>query len=83
MPVLPVVSKETCESVTREIVSNSSFLVNACEEIIKDNPQIAILINEFIKLTADEKTVITTVVAVYKLLKSQAEADNLKKEFLL
>ena len=82
MPVLPVVSKETVESILKEASSDKLFLVKACEEIIKDNPEIALLISELIKIN-DVKTVITSVVAVYKLLKSQAEADDLKKLFIL
>lgn len=78
MPVLPVVSKETVESAIKAAKSDQLFLSKACNEIIKDNPQIALLISDLIELN-DEKAVILSVVTVYKLLERQAESDQLKK----
>jgi len=83
MTVLPIVSKGTIESVAQAIVSNELFLTDICKEITEDNPEIAILIGELIKLTGNQKPILITAAAIYKLLKSQAEADNLKKDFLL
>lgn len=35
------------------------------------------------RVTGDEKNVLITTAAVYKMLESQAEADDLKKFFIL
>lgn len=83
MPKLPKVSVETFASVAREIASNKSFLRNVFMEIRGDNPNLAIHISELINILRDEKVVLMTATSIYKLLKSQAEADDLKEKFIL
>ena len=83
MPILPRVSRETCLSVAHEISSDSLFLMNFYERLKKTNPQIVLLVAELMKITGDEKNILTATAAVYKMLESQAEADDLKKFFIL
>ena len=80
---LPTVSKETCLSVAQEIASDSLFLRNFYERLKKTNPQIVLLVAELMRVTGDEKNVLIAIAAVYKMLESQAEADSLKKLFIL
>lgn len=80
---LPTVSRETCLSVAQEIASNPSFLTNFYEKLKKTNPQIVLLVAKLMKITGDEKSVLIVAAAVYGMLESQEEADDLKKGFLI
>ncbi|KKS31678.1 MAG: hypothetical protein UU93_C0015G0017 [Candidatus Amesbacteria bacterium GW2011_GWA2_42_12] len=79
---LPTVSKETSVSVAQGIASDSLFLKNFYENLKNKNPQIVLMVAELMKITGDNKTVLITAAAVYKMLESQVEADDLKKGFL-
>lgn len=80
---LPTISRETCLSVAQEIASNRLFLRNFYEKLKKTNPQIVLMVAELMKITGDEKNVLITTAAVYRMLESQSEADDLKKCFIL
>lgn len=78
---LPTVSKETCLSVAQEIASDRLFLTNFYERLKKTNPLIVLQIGELMRITGDEKNVLIVAAAVYRMLESQAESDNLNKLF--
>lgn len=78
---LPTVSKETCFSVAQEIASDPLFLTNLYEKLKKTNPLIVLQVGELMRATGDEKNVLISAAAVYRMLESQEEVDNLKKLF--
>lgn len=85
MVVLPTVSKETCLSVAQEMASDNLFLKNFYKRLKKTNPQIVLFVSALIRVRAigDKKNVLIVAAAVYRMLESQAEANDLKELFNL
>lgn len=85
MDLFPVVTAETCMSVTAGISTQGTdqYLDIMSKEIAEENPYVWFTIIGLMDGINDEKTVLKAGVTVYKLLKSQAEADKLKKDFIL
>ncbi len=91
MEKLPVVSEEVAETIKGELLCEpgKEYALRNLEELKKENPQVASFIEQFsvtvgnIEAIQNIKAIKTVVIycglLVYKMLKSQAEVDQLKK----
>jgi len=91
MQKLPVVSEEVAETIEGELLLEfgKEYALRKLEELEKENPQIASFIRRFSVKVGDigiiqeteaaRITIIYCGLLVYKMLESQAEVDQLKK----
>lgn len=81
---LPVVKSQTCCSVEQSLYGkdDNDYLAEQIDKIEIENPIIAEFIKKFSKKTKDPFNVMFGSLMVYKLLSSQAEADQLNEMFI-
>ncbi|TET36379.1 MAG: hypothetical protein E3J72_09075 [Planctomycetota bacterium] len=77
---IPVVSKDTTNSVIHELTKgmSSDYLANLLKHVREKNPQVAEFLAAFAMKHEDPLAISTVGLLVYRLLESQAEADQLR-----
>lgn len=79
--LLPVVKPEVGNCIEHELLrvkNDKLYIENQLEEINKENPVISYWIKNFSKKTKDEEGAVFCGLMVFKLLKIQAECDQMK-----
>lgn len=88
MAKLPFVTETMNKTIGEEFMlePGNEYISKILREVTEENPNIASFINEFSLTAGDNYAIQTTVhcgLLVYKMLKSQAEADELGKKITL
>lgn len=80
---LPVVTKETGFAVCRELERerDNDYVISLLERLEGENPCIAEFISRLAIQHEDPVGISTAALLVYRLLESQAEADDLETQF--
>ena len=85
--LLPIVTPDVGFSVQADILQTeqNKYVLGILERLLKDNPCVAGFINNMITDSPKEyaKVIAYTGAVVYRLLESQAEADEMNGEFIL
>jgi len=78
---IPVVSKDTANSVIHELTKGMStdYLANLLKHVRNENPQVAEFLAAFAMKHEDPLAISTVGLLVYRLLESQAEANHLSE----
>jgi hypothetical protein len=79
---LPTVTKETGYAICRELEreDNNAYVIQLLERLEGDNPCVAEFVSRLAIQHDDPVGITTAAVLVYRLLESQAEADDLRKQ---
>ena len=85
--LLPIVTPDVGFSVQADILQTekNKYVLGILERLLKDNPRVAEFINSIVIYSPEEyaKVIAYTGAVVYRLLESQAEADEMNGEFIL
>lgn len=79
--LLPIVSEDTGHAVQAELLHSrqSEYVSELLERLQEDNPRIAEFVSRLANKCRDPTAVTYGSLLVYRLLESQAEADELKR----
>lgn len=79
---LPRVTKETGYAVCRELESadNNDYVISMLERLEAQNPCVAEFVSRLAIQHEDPVGISTAALLVYRLLESQAEADDLRRQ---
>jgi hypothetical protein len=79
---LPVVKPEICYSLEHEVIGqfDVEYVKSFLKKLDSDNPTIAQFIRRFSKTTEDRMGAIFCGLIVYRMLESQAEANEMNQE---
>lgn len=79
--LLPLVSEDVCYAVQAELhhSKENEFVIELLRRLEKDNPLVANFIAQFSLTTEDPVGATYAGLLVYRLLESQADANNLNK----
>ena len=82
---LPVVNPDVGCSLARNLLNrdDDDYVEDELEKIEKENPAVAVWINKFSSQTGDPIGSKFCAVLVYNMLRSQAEADDMKETLKL
>lgn len=84
--LLPLVNSDTTGPLRRDLLNTESdeeYLQKEMKAIKEENPVIASLIDKYAEKTKDSQIVYYSNILIYKLLRSQAEADLMKEQISL
>ncbi len=79
---LPIVTKETGFAVCRELEQEeeNGYVIRLLERLEEENPCVAEFVSRLAIQHEDPVGISTAALLVYRLLESQAEADNLNRQ---
>ena len=79
---LPKVTPEIGQAIKAELerTAGNEYVVKMLERLERENPCVAEFVSQMAMQHADPVTVSTAALLVYRLLESQADADQLKKQ---
>jgi hypothetical protein len=79
---LPTVTKETGHAICRELErdDNNAYVIKLLERLEGENPCVAEFVSRLAIQHDDPVGITTAAVLVYRLLESQAEADDLRQQ---
>ncbi len=82
MTGLPTVTKETGYAICRELEreDNNAYVIQLLERLEGENPCVAEFVSRLAIQHDDPVGITTAAVLVYRLLESQAEADDLREQ---
>ena len=82
---LPRVTKETGYAVCRELEqeADNNYIINLLEKLEEENPCVAEFVSRLAIQHEDPVGISTAALLVYRLLESQAEAEELKEQLKL
>lgn len=85
MFVIPVVNPEVAGPLHKELdkLGEKEFLKKELAELAVENPVLGFMVRKFAKASNDPKTTALCGLMVFKLLKSQAEANRMELEINL
>ena len=84
MTLLPVVDTGICGSVSQDMLG-PDWLLDQCDNLESTNPAIAAFVTEFVSTLDDDtkEEVLYAVLATYRMLESQAEAERMEETIKL
>ena len=82
MGLLPTVTQETGYAVCRELERSeyNDYVIKLLERVEDENPCVAEFVSRLAIQHGDPVGISTAAMLVYRLLESQAEADNLRQQ---